>query len=655
MLLAVAAACAGETVEVPGETVVVEKEVIKEVMVPGETVVVEKIVTETVEVPGETVVQEVVKTVEVPGQTVVVEKEVVKTVEVPGQTVVVEKVVVQEVAGKNYVTDPSTGEIVEAPQYGGTLTYGRSSLGEHTDVWFIGGFAQHWISVVLETLVIADWAFDRSVNDLRTYDLPESMFRGALAESWETPDTTTIIAHIRPGVYWHDKAPMNGRELTANDVEFNFHRLCGLGSGFTEASPVAGGVCEIVESVTATDDRTVVFKVTRPDAQAVSRIFDDSVSFIYPPEVIRQHGDLTDWRNLVGTGPMELTDVVEGASLKWTRVSDYWGFDEKFPQNRLPYIDELRMLLMPDQAARLAALRSGKVDVLGTAGDSQLKSIDQVKSLRAKNPEINIWNFKFRSANAFIFNNVNNPPFNDIRVRRAMQMALDLETISETFFSGLADPTPQGMMDNSKIGVGTPFEEWPEEIKRYYRYDPEGAKLLLAEAGYPDGFTTRVDYWEGYDINYAELASNYWREIGVEVEVHSVDGTRALALVRENTSDGMMHYLEAVTYEPRGILPNFTTDHTWNGCACSDPEYDELWGRANAATTLEEQSRWAKAANMRVVEQQWRISGPRSPQFNVAQPWVKGYNGEVRLGRGNISTVLTRVWIDQELKEAMGH
>ena len=127
MLLAVAAACSSETIEVPGETVVVEKEVIKEVMVPGETVVVEKIVTETVEVPGETVTVEVVKTVEVPGETVVVEKEVVKTVEVPGQTVVVEKEVVKEVPA-GYVTDPTTGEVVEAPQYGGTFTYHTTQL-----------------------------------------------------------------------------------------------------------------------------------------------------------------------------------------------------------------------------------------------------------------------------------------------------------------------------------------------------------------------------------------------------------------------------------------------------------------------------------------------------------------------------------------------
>ncbi len=105
---------------------------------------------------------------------------------------------------------------------------------------------------------------------------------------------------------------MNGRALTASDVEFNFHRLYGLGSGFTKASSFNAGIEKIVESVTATDDSTVVFKLTNPDVNALQKIFDWWTSVIYPPEVIKQHGDIKDWRNLVGTGPMELTDVVEG-------------------------------------------------------------------------------------------------------------------------------------------------------------------------------------------------------------------------------------------------------------------------------------------------------------------------------------------------------
>ena len=81
---------------------------------------------------------------------------------------------------KEMVLDPSTGEMVEAPRYGGTITYGRPNHGEHTDAWYIGGWASHFTSEVLEKLVIGDWAIDRSVNHLRTYDQPFSINRGGV-------------------------------------------------------------------------------------------------------------------------------------------------------------------------------------------------------------------------------------------------------------------------------------------------------------------------------------------------------------------------------------------------------------------------------------------------------------------------------------------
>ena len=64
---------------------------------------------------------------------------------------------------------------------------------------------------------------------------------------------------------------------------------------------------------------------------------------MYPPEVIEEHGDVTDWRNLVGTGPFELTDWTEGSSITYSKNPGYWGYDEKYPENRLPYVDTLRL------------------------------------------------------------------------------------------------------------------------------------------------------------------------------------------------------------------------------------------------------------------------------------------------------------------------
>ena len=415
MLLAVVAACSSETIEVPGETVVVKeeviktvevpgetvvKEVIKEVMVsgetvvvekvvtetvevPGETVVIEKVVTETVEVPGETVTVEVVKTVEVPGQTVVVEKEVVKTVEIPGETIIKEVVKTVEVPGQKYVTDPTTGNAVVAPQYGGTLTYARQNWGAHTDSWYPGGGANSYIGMVNEMLGIGNWEIDRNVWDWRLFiDTPEFAYTGYLAESWDiSPDQLTYTFNIRKGVPWHDKAPMNGRELTASDIEYNFQRYTGLGK-FSEAgpSPVNRGIVILpIESITATDKYTVVVKLEKLDFSALRELLGPThtrLAVINPPEVIEEHGDYKDWRNTVGTGPYELTEVVEDSSITWTKNHDYWGYDEKYPENRLPYIDKITALLMPELATRLSALRTGKIDILGSPGATALRSIE---------------------------------------------------------------------------------------------------------------------------------------------------------------------------------------------------------------------------------------------------------------------------------------
>ena len=185
MLLAFAAACT-ETVEVPGETIVVEKEVIKEVQVPGETVVVEKEVIKTVEVPGETVVKEVIKEVMVPGETVVVTKEipvqVTRTVEVPGP----ERVMVKEVPGKKYVTDPVTGRVYSAPEYGGMITFAKSNDYSNRGVDLPNYGNRGMTSPMIEKLSAANWALDRSLYPWagggRT---PVFALTGGLAESWE--------------------------------------------------------------------------------------------------------------------------------------------------------------------------------------------------------------------------------------------------------------------------------------------------------------------------------------------------------------------------------------------------------------------------------------------------------------------------------------
>ena len=272
---------------------------------------------------------------------------------------------VSPAAAQKYVTDPTTGKVVTAPEYGGVLTVAQGAEPAGLD-HYVSAWPSNYTGGVLEKLGMGDWGLDRDVWDFRTAFTPMSFRTGALAESWEQPDPLTYIFHIRKGVYWHDKAPMSGRELTAKDVEYNFHRMTGLGSGYTEPSEFRINLQNVpLESVTATDKYTVVMKLKEPSLAALAILIDDPLTFIYPPEVIEEHGDANDWRNLVGTGPWMITDLVDGSSVTFSKNPNYWGYDEKYPENRLPYIDKVERLLMTDSATRLAAMRTGQVAYLG--------------------------------------------------------------------------------------------------------------------------------------------------------------------------------------------------------------------------------------------------------------------------------------------------
>ncbi len=560
------------------------------------------------------------------------------------------------------VLDPSTGEMVEKPKYGGTLTFASNQEPANSDM-FVGGLsAGRAFSGVLEKLSIADWAVDRSVNNLRNefYAL-EDQIRPALAASWENPDPNTYIFHIRQGVHWHKKAPMNGRELTAEDVVFNYHRLTGMGSGFSKPEGLSSTLVSLeFESISASDKYTVVVKLKKLRIDALWWLVEDNFGWISPPEVIKQHGDTADWRNLVGTGPLELTDWVEGSSLTWTKNPDYWGTDEKYPRNRLPYIDTLRSLIMKDEATRLAVLRSGKVDYIGANAGSAINTPDAVESIERTNPDLKVWPYYFRS-NAGMAYDVTKPPFNDIRVRKALQMAVDLETINDTYYKGLAVATPQGVTGNFQTPFAIHYDEWPEEIRAGYRYDPEAAERLLDEAGYPRGengirFKTHMDglIYIAFNPDYFAIVIDYWRKIGVQAELKLHETTAWVSRAQKHEFEGMSWTTAANVVHPLITLPGYTTGHVGNKGQVDDPKYNALYESMKAATSVEELGNYAKQADLYVVSQHWHLWGPIEPSYNVIQPWVKGHNGEFYMGVWNKNAVYVRLWIDQELKKKMG-
>ena len=566
---------------------------------------------------------------------------------------------------KETVFDPATGMTWTAPQYGGTITWPARTFPPSTDNWWNLGWAQFFIAGVVEGLSFADWGLSRDIwhGERYTVVLPE-MITGQLAESWSMPDNTTWIWNIRQGVHWDDKAPVNGREFDAYDVEWNYHRYFGMGD-FTEDGPNAavGGITQglEIESVTATDKWTVEIKLTKPQIDVPWKMLNNYF-VVHAPEQIEQYGDAKDWRNLVGTGPFRLTDVVEGSSSTWEKNPNYWGVDEKFG-NRLPYIDEYRQLLMPEISTRLAALRTGKVDFMGNEGDGYITSIDDLEALKQTNPEIAVWPSLGAAAGVFWFNQAL-PITADVNVRKAMQMAVDRETIAATYFKGWGDPAPSGVIGQFSPEYAWPYEDWPDEVKHEYEYHPEEAEALLDAAGYPRGadgyrFKIKLGQFNRWEATYPEVVAGYLDAIGIETEFTILTQAENGAAMAADTHEwhllaGYYGWTGGSAFMGYQLAALSQTYNNTNANA-TDPRTDALYLAARDTTDLEEFKSISRQADEITVREHWGLVKSRVPTFYVSQPWVQGYFGEAGMGWGRRYTFMARLWIDQELKEATGN
>jgi peptide/nickel transport system substrate-binding protein len=538
----------------------------------------------------------------------------------------------------------------EVPKYGGTLSLRLASSPSGFDPYmaFLLGTGFMVIPYYMESLAMVDYTVDRAIFDFKSTFVPQECWTGCLAESWELPDLQTIIYHIRKGVHWQDKSPVNGRELTAYDCEYSFHRIMGLGSGFSEPTPFIGTNYTEVKSVTATDKDTLVVKLKTPSFVQLSQMMEElPIGFIVPREMVEQWRGLNDWRAAIGTGPFILTDYVTGSCVSLVRNPTHWMKDPFSPENSLPYVDKVRFLIISDTSTALAGLRTGNIDMMGV-------SWEQTQSLERTNPE-----FKRTTQKAMapaILMQVDKKPFSDIRVRKAMQMAINLEEIAQTYYGGTADPTPMGMV--GQPGYYLPFDEWPQEVKEGYTFNPDGAKKLLAEAGYPDGFKCTVAAAATSDVDLLQILKANLDEVGINMAIelretgaHSAYTNAGFA---EMTYGGGFNYGTFIGWYPPRALEQCVSFYSAKAKVhnIKDPVYDELWNKCNAASTIEELKRTSIEADFYAIKQQWYVHVFPFVTYSVWQPYIMRYQGESGIGVGHIASQL--MWIDQDLKKSMG-
>ena len=317
-----------------------------------------------------------------------------------------------------------------------------------------------------------------------------------LAERWEvSDDAKTFTFYLQKGVKYTDVAPLNGRELTAADAKWSYHYTSSTGD-FSELKASQNGFMWAgLESITTPDDYTVVVQFKdgfAPFLTYASSAFNP----IYPKELLELEGDFST--HIVGTGPFQYSDAdtQKGTSWVFKKNPTYRDADSI-------YLDDIRYLVLPEDATAFAAFQTRQLDVMNTS------SGQGIKDLADQNPEAHSQDYP--GTPRYVLMNYQFPAFQSQLVRQAISLSIDRDEFIKVMGGGT-----YGLAGaNTFVDIFT-----QEEVKALQPFDREKAKQLLTEAGYPNGFTFALltDLGTDQERSLAQLLQAQLKTVGITVE-----------------------------------------------------------------------------------------------------------------------------------------
>jgi peptide/nickel transport system substrate-binding protein len=373
----------------------------------------------------------------------------------------------------------------------------------------------------------------------------------AIAESYETPDDTTYLFHLRQGVLFH-----NGNEVKAADVKYSLE--------LAKEPPEPGGPVPFlgnIDTVEVVDDYTVQVNMTKIDPTLPGELARGGYTPIVPEGIYDEINVLSEG---IGAGPYVLTEYVQDNRVVYDAFPDYW-------QEGVPCIGRITLVSLPDEQSRVSFLRSGEID----GGEF---NADVVRTVEGEEG-ISVLSGLISSPQVIHFNTVEDVPWRDVRVRQAINKVVDRQLIIDNVFAGdaeLTGPIPPGYGD---------FPLPPERLAELYAVDVEGAQALMEEAGMADGFSVELQAISApdYHTRIAEIVQQGCAQLNIDVTVQPLE----IGQFADNIGAGTFQWASTargMRGDPSGYVIDFRSgtslNEAWFGDGWINDEIDALYDQA---------------------------------------------------------------------------
>jgi len=383
-----------------------------------------------------------------------------------------------------------------APETGGTLAIAIESETDVLDPQRAGGWVSYRVNrQMYEPLVDEDLTKPSA-------EAPVPALRPGLATAWEiSPDGLTYTFHIRQNVMFHDGTP-----LDAAAVEFNIRRMWDKTFQYYDVKSAGQTtfIWQSLKDVKTVDPATLQLTFAQPFSPFLRLLAQggSGSTGIISPTALKKYGNDNIGEHPTGTGPFKFVDRVRGQRITLARNDSYWG--------QKPYLDKVVFRPLPDSSARVSALRAGEVDMIAVPPPDSVASLKDAGYSVSDGAPPHVWYLSF---------NMTDPVMKNLKVRQAINLAIDRPGMARNLLKDTVKPA---------YDVQAPANPAYVERQDAYSYDPEKAKQLLAEAGYPQGFsTTMMTSVDGsgqiIPVPMAEYIQQNLAKVGIQVKLDTTE------------------------------------------------------------------------------------------------------------------------------------